>query len=371
MFANVERETVIDVRNLTHHFGDNRVLHNVNLEIKQGETLVVLGGSGCGKSTFMRILVGLTAAQPIPRTVTKRSKVPPPRPEILVFGEDVSLMGDLALNEVRKNFGMLFQSSALFASMTIGENVALPLIEHKKLHPNLVKIMVNMKLGLVGLGWNDDWREEDQFVNKRPSQLSGGQKKRAGLARALIMEPKILFFDEPSAGLDPIVSAELDEAIHDLKKAFPMMTMIVVTHEMKSAFTIADRMIMFDKGRIIAQGTPASMEDLIIFDNVQQIEEVLDAKNFEEAIAIYKFQKNPGCAPGSKLYKERVERLKHFFQGSDYFINKRRKENLIDALNFENSEDKIAHFKRVKQFFEGRAGEQQKASGDLLRHLTQ
>ncbi len=201
------------------------------MQVRRGEVLVVLGGSGCGKTTFLRHLIGL---------------LQPYSGQIYIKGQEITQLAEDKMNDIRKKMGMLFQSAALFNSMTLGDNVALPLREHTKLAESTIKIMSRIKLGLVGLTGFDDFK---------PSQLSGGMKKRAGLARALAMDPEILFFDEPSAGLDPIIAAEIDELILKLKRAFKM-TMVVVTHELPSAFLIADRILMLDKGKVIAFGTP-------------------------------------------------------------------------------------------------------------------
>lgn len=226
-----ELEYAIEIRDLVTHYGSRKILDGVNLKIRRGETMVILGGSGCGKSTLLRHIIGLNK---------------PTSGEIWIKGKDITCLSEDELNTLRTKMGVLFQGAALFNSMTIGENVALPLVEHTDLNESTIQIMSRMKLGQVGLSGYDDYY---------PSQLSGGMKKRAGLARALAMDPEILFFDEPSAGLDPIVSAALDELIIKLKRAFKM-TIVVVTHEMASAFLIADRITVLDKGVIVALGTP-------------------------------------------------------------------------------------------------------------------
>ena len=195
---------------------------------------MIMGGSGCGKSTLLRTLVGLER---------------PSSGEIIIHGKNFAAMDDTERDELRKKMGMSFQSGALFGSMTVGENVALPLKEHTKLDDSTIEIMVRLKLDQVGLSG---------FENYMPAQLSGGMKKRAAIARALAMDPEILFFDEPSAGLDPIIDAGLDELILKLKKAF-RITILVVTHELASAFLIADRMILLDKGYVVANGTPEQL----------------------------------------------------------------------------------------------------------------
>ena len=228
---------VISVRELRKVFGTQTVLDGVNLDIHRGETLVVMGGSGCGKSTFLRLLIGA---------------IDPTSGSIDVFGRELDHSDDEQLNAYRSRFGILFQSGALFNSMTIAENVALPLEEHTDLDHSIIEIQVKIKLELVGLR---------EHANKLPSQISGGMKKRAGLARALALDPDILFYDEPSAGLDPVTSAEIDQLMVDLTKKLGV-TSVVVTHEMDSAFTIADRMVMLDKGRVLKIGTKQEFETL-------------------------------------------------------------------------------------------------------------
>jgi phospholipid/cholesterol/gamma-HCH transport system ATP-binding protein len=226
---------MIVVEDLITYFDDRRILDNINVRVRKGEVLVVLGGSGCGKTTLLRHLIGL---------------LQPRSGHIYIKGQDITQLEEEALNNIRKKMGMLFQGAALFNSMTLGDNVALPLREHTKLAEPTIKIMTRIKLGLVGLAGFGDFK---------PAQLSGGMKKRAGLARALAMDPEILFFDEPSAGLDPIIAAEIDELILKLKRAF-RMTMVIVTHELASAFLVADRILMLDAGQVIAAGTPEELK---------------------------------------------------------------------------------------------------------------
>src|SRR5271154_2762251 len=225
----------ISVRNLRVKYGEREILHGINFEVPSGETMVILGGSGSGKSTLLRTLVGLEK---------------PSSGEIWIQGKDFASIPDKERDELRKKMGMSFQGGALFGSMTVGENVALPLQEHTQLDDSTIEIMVRLKLDQVGLSG---------FENYMPAQLSGGMKKRAAIARALAMDPEILFFDEPSAGLDPIIAAGLDDLILKLKKAF-RITILVVTHELASAFLIADRMILVDKGNIAASGTPEQLQ---------------------------------------------------------------------------------------------------------------
>ncbi len=213
------------------------MLDDLNLEIYPGEIMVIMGGSGCGKSTLLRHLIG--------------SHVPDSG-EIELFGKDITVMREKELDEIRKRFGILFQSGALFNSMTVGENVSLPLTEHTQLDKETIEIMVKIKLELVNLR---------NHADKMPAMLSGGMKKRAGLARAIALDPEILFYDEPSAGLDPVTSAQIDRLIIDLTKKLHV-TSVVVTHEMDSAFAIADRMCMLDKGRILKIGPRSEFERL-------------------------------------------------------------------------------------------------------------
>jgi phospholipid/cholesterol/gamma-HCH transport system ATP-binding protein len=225
----------ISVRNLRVNYGEREILHTISFDINPGETLVILGGSGSGKSTLLRTLVGLEK---------------PSGGEIWIRGKNFAALTDSTRDELLKKMGMSFQGGALFGSMTVGDNVALPLREHTPLDDSTIEIMVRLKLDQVGLSG---------FENYMPAQLSGGMKKRAAIARALAMDPEILFFDEPSAGLDPIIAAGIDELILKLKKAF-RMTIVVVTHELASAYLIADRMILLDKGVIVANGTTAELQ---------------------------------------------------------------------------------------------------------------
>ena len=221
---------VIEVSNLVKSFGDQTVLDGINLKVKRGETMVIMGGSGCGKSTLLRLMIG---------------SLWPNEGSVKLFGKELSELDDEGLNEIRKQFGILFQSGALFNSMSVAENVALSMQEHTTLDQNIIDISVKIKLEQVGLR---------EHADKYPAQISGGMKKRAGLARALSLDPKILFYDEPSAGLDPVTSAEIDQLILDLTKKLGV-TSVVVTHEMDSAFTIADRMCMLDKGKVLMLDT--------------------------------------------------------------------------------------------------------------------
>jgi phospholipid/cholesterol/gamma-HCH transport system ATP-binding protein len=229
--STVDTAPAISVRDLRVKYGEREILHGISFDVPAGETLVILGGSGSGKSTLLRTLVGLET---------------PSAGSIWIRGKDFASMPESERDELRKKLGMSFQSGALFGSMTVAENVALPLREHTQLDESTIDIMVRLKLNQVGLSG---------FENYMPAQLSGGMKKRAAVARALAMDPEALFFDEPSAGLDPIIAAGIDDLILKLKQAFHI-TIIVVTHELASAFLIADRMILLIKGNIVADGTP-------------------------------------------------------------------------------------------------------------------
>jgi phospholipid/cholesterol/gamma-HCH transport system ATP-binding protein len=217
---------VISCRGLVKRFDGRAVLDGIDLDIYPGQTMVIMGGSGSGKSTLLRCMIG---------------SLRPEAGAVEMFGQNVSALTGPQMDVVRKRFGILFQSGALFNSMTVAENVALPLEEHTDLGREIIQIQVKIKLELVGLR---------EHADKYPAQLSGGMKKRAGLARALALDPRVLFYDEPSAGLDPVTSAEIDRLIVDLTKKLGV-TSVVVTHEMESAFTIADRMAMLDKGRMV------------------------------------------------------------------------------------------------------------------------
>jgi phospholipid/cholesterol/gamma-HCH transport system ATP-binding protein len=228
-------DPAISVRNVVVSYDNRRVLDEVSLDVARGETMVLLGGSGSGKSTLLRQIIGLAQPQ---------------SGQVIVNGVDLSTRDRRELKKIHRSMGVAFQSAALFDSLSLEENVALPLRELTRLDDSTIRLMTWMKLAVVGLA---------EFAKLSPQALSGGMKKRAAVARALALDPEILVFDEPSAGLDPIVAAELDELILALKKAFKM-TVLVVTHEMASAFRIADRMAMLYNGSLITVGTKEELQ---------------------------------------------------------------------------------------------------------------
>ena len=230
------RAPVLEVRDLVTHYGTRRILDGVSLRVELGEIMVIMGGSGSGKSTLLRHLLALERAT---------------SGTIELFGEDLGTLSEAELYELYKKIGVAFQGGALFSSMTVGENIQLPLREHTKLDVETMGIMLRLKLEIVNLAG---------FENLMPSELSGGMIKRAAFARAIIMDPAVLFCDEPSAGLDPVVSAALDELILRLRDALGM-TIVVVTHELDSAFRSADRITVLDRGEILMTGTVDEVRD--------------------------------------------------------------------------------------------------------------
>ena len=228
---NANGDTIIEVTNLVRKFGDRTVLDNISFDVHRGDTLVIMGGSGCGKSTLLRHMIG---------------SMRPTSGSVKLFGEDITDMKERELERVRLRFGMLFQSGALLASQTVGENVALPLLQHTDKSIDEIEEIVKRKLQMVGL---------TGFEDLKPDEISGGMKKRVGLARALALDPELLFSDEPTSGLDPIMTAVVDELTLKLTHG-SHMTAVVVSHDMTSAFRIATRMIMLGHGGIVAQGTP-------------------------------------------------------------------------------------------------------------------
>lgn len=229
-------DPIISIKGLQKSFGARKILAGINLEVREGETLVIMGGSGCGKSTLLRSIIGL---------------IEPDHGEIFLFGKNMSSAPEKEKNEIRKQFGMLFQGAALFNSLSVGQNVALPLREHTDLDDDIIEIIVKVKLELVGL---------TGFEDLMPYELSGGMKKRVALARALALDPKIVFYDEPGAGLDPITATVVDHLITDLTHKLKI-TSVVVSHEMKSAFRIADRIVVLQKGKVAALGTAEEIQN--------------------------------------------------------------------------------------------------------------
>ena len=232
-----EKTPIIVVKNLTARFDDNVVFEDVSFQVYKGEILVIVGASGCGKSTLLKIMIGLDK---------------PYSGQVLYQGMDIVSAEEKELNQYRQNIGVLFQSGALFSSMTIKENIELPLQEYTNLDSAVIDTIIKMKLGMVNLAG---------YENHHPSELSGGMKKRAGIARAMALDPRVLFFDELSAGLDPVTAAELDDLIIKTNEALGT-TMVIVTHELESIYKIADRVLMLDqeaKG-IIAEGKPLDLK---------------------------------------------------------------------------------------------------------------
>jgi phospholipid/cholesterol/gamma-HCH transport system ATP-binding protein len=228
-------EPVIEVRDLVRKFGDRTVLNGISFTVEKGDTMIIMGGSGCGKSTLLRHIIG---------------SMMPTSGSIRIFGQETTTMSPNELQKLRLRFGMNFQFGALLQSLTVGENVALPLIENSKVDPEIVDLVVKMKLELVGL---------TGFEHLKPAEISGGMRKRVGLARAVALDPELLFSDEPTSGLDPIMTAVIDQLTLDLTRKLDM-TAVVVSHDMTSAFRIGTKMIMLgaanNQGRIIAMGTP-------------------------------------------------------------------------------------------------------------------
>ncbi len=228
-------DTLIEVRNLTTHYGGTKVLDEVSLSVPRGSIFVIIGGSGCGKTTLLKHMCGLLR---------------PTCGEILFQGRNVAAMDEEELAVMQRGIGIAFQSSGLFNSMTVGGNVALPLREYGDMDERLIDAVVRMKLGFVGLA-------ESQHL--MPGELSGGMRKRAGLARAIALDPPLVYFDEPSAGLDPIIASGLDDLILDLNRILGI-TFVIVTHELDSIRKIAGRILMLDRGKAVFCGTMAEAE---------------------------------------------------------------------------------------------------------------
>ncbi len=234
----MKNSLIIQVRDLVARYGEDTILNRISFDVRRGEILVIVGGSGCGKSTLLKHLIGLYQ---------------PHSGQVVIDGDDITTCNEKTFQKILRKIGVLYQSSALLGSMTIAENIALPIKEYTELSKRSVDTMVKMKLNLVNL---------NGYENYLPSEISGGMKKRAGLARAMALNPRILFFDEPSAGLDPISSAELDNLIISINKNLET-TVVIVTHELQSIFTVAHRVIMLDKRTkgIIAEGNPNYLRD--------------------------------------------------------------------------------------------------------------
>ncbi|HXT11497.1 MAG TPA: ATP-binding cassette domain-containing protein [Candidatus Angelobacter sp.] len=229
-------ESIVRVVNLKGGYGSHIVLKNINFEVRQGEVVVLLGRSGSGKSTLLKHLIGLYQ---------------PSEGEVWIEGKNLVTAVDDERQELLRSFGVLYQSGALFGSMTVLENVRLPLDEFTDLPEAARNLVALSRLKLVGL---------EKVAREMPSELSGGMQKRAALARAMALDPRILFLDEPSVGLDPVTSAELDNIILQLSHSFGI-TFVIVTHEIPSIFAIASRAIMLDEHTVIAEGTPADLRD--------------------------------------------------------------------------------------------------------------
>lgn len=250
-----EREKVIEVRDLVTHYGPREILHSISLDVYAGEILVIMGGSGSGKTTMLNTLLGL---------------VRPTSGYVRLLGEDLNAIDDVSRTKLRQKMGVAFQGGALFTSMNVIQNIMLPLREHTTLDETTMQIMARLKMEVVSLSG---------FDNLMPAELSGGMIKRAAFARAVVMDPRILFCDEPSAGLDPVVASAIDDLIIDLRDAMGM-SIVVVTHELESAFKIADRICVLDRGNILMAGT---VEEVKASDN-ERIQNLLNRRTEEEIL---------------------------------------------------------------------------------------
>jgi len=228
-------DDIVVLKEVHKSFGEAEVLKGIDMACRRGETMCVVGGSGAGKTTLLRLIVGLDK---------------PTRGQIFVDGEDTVPMGERELNRVRRKFGMVYQYAALLDSFSVLDNVAFPLVEHTKLSAPERRRKVLDKLAALGLGENE--------LTKFPAELSGGMRKRVGLARALMLDPPIVIYDEPTSGLDPLTSRSVDELIDETRRRFGV-TSLVITHDIASCFLIADRAILIDKGQIVARGTPTDL----------------------------------------------------------------------------------------------------------------
>lgn len=232
----MQKEVVVEVKDLTKEFEGILVLDGINLKIYKGETFVVMGGSGCGKTTLLRHMIG---------------SLKPTSGRIFLFSKDITDLYAEELDSIYKRIGMAFQSAALFDSLTVAENISLPLREHTKLENSVINTMIKIKLELVGLRG---------FENLLPSELSGGMRKRVAFARAIAMDPDVVFYDEPTSGLDPIAASVIDKLIIDFSKKLSL-TNVVVTHDMKSAMAIANRIAMIYEGKLLEVGSPREIKD--------------------------------------------------------------------------------------------------------------
>ena len=251
----IDEAPVIKVRELVTHYGDRMILKGIDFDVRQGEIMTIMGGSGSGKSTLMRHLLGLE--EPTSGTIE-------------ILDRDITQLNTVGKADLFKKIGVAFQSGALFSSLSVGENIMLPLTEHTKLDTSTMEIMARLKLEVVDLGG---------FEDLMPAELSGGMIKRAAMARAIIMDPRILFCDEPSAGLDPVVASALDDLILKLRDAMGM-SIVVVTHELDSAFKISDRITVLDQGNILSVGTV----DEIRGSTNERIQNILQRRTEEEIV---------------------------------------------------------------------------------------
>ncbi|MHB1205391.1 MAG: ABC transporter ATP-binding protein [Rhodospirillaceae bacterium] len=260
---------VIEIRDLVTHYGTRKILHEINLEIREGEIMVIMGGSGSGKSTLLNTLLGLLR---------------PTSGEIRLLGQHLWEISDVERTALRQKMGVAFQGGALFSSLNVLENIILPLREHTKLDLNTMLIMARLKMQVVNLAG---------FERLMPSELSGGMIKRAAFARAIVMDPKVLFCDEPSAGLDPIVASAIDDLILSLRDAMGM-SIVVVTHELESAFRIADRICVLDRGHILMVGTV----DEVRASTNERIQNLLNRRTEEEILDPDEYLKRLTAANG-------------------------------------------------------------------------
>jgi phospholipid/cholesterol/gamma-HCH transport system ATP-binding protein len=240
-----DRRDIIVLKGVRKSFGDTEVLRGIDLVCRHGETTCIVGGSGAGKTTLLRLVVALEK---------------PTSGSIYIDGEDIVPMGDRQLNTVRQKFGMVYQYAALLDSITVLDNVAFPLVEHTRLSKAEIRQRVADKLKILGL--------DESVLGKFPAELSGGMRKRVGLARALMLDPPIVVYDEPTSGLDPVTSRAVDDLIDETRHRF-RVTSLVITHDIASCFKLADQAVLLNKGQIVARGKP---EDLAHGDNEAAVE---------------------------------------------------------------------------------------------------